>query len=175
MGEEEWEELDMRAASQIRLCLAKNVLANVARWSSTKKLWEKLEEMYQAKSLSNRLYLKEQFHKLQMEEGTKISDHLSALNGIVSELESIGVKIDDEDKALRPIRSLPPSYEHMQTILIYGKDNVNFSEVTSKLISEERRLKNGENKSSESTSLSVCENGRKNKGSKKKIICSGCR
>ena len=174
MSEEEWEELDMRAASQIRLCLAKNVLANVARWSSTKELWEKLEEMYQAKSLSNRLYLKEQFHKLQMEEGTKISDHLSALNGIVSELESIGVKIDDEDKALRLIWSLPPSYEHMQTVLMYGKENVNFSEVTSKLIFEESRLKNGENKSSENAALSVCGNGKKNKGSKKKIICWGC-
>ena len=43
---------------------AKNVLVNVTRWSSTKELWEKLEEMYQAKSLSNRLYLKEKFHKL---------------------------------------------------------------------------------------------------------------
>ena len=72
------------------------------------------------------LYLKEQFHKLQMEEGTKISDHLSALNGIVSELQSIGVKIDDEDKTLRLIWSLPPSYEHMQTVLIYGKENVKF-------------------------------------------------
>ncbi|KAE8717380.1 hypothetical protein F3Y22_tig00110050pilonHSYRG00143 [Hibiscus syriacus] len=174
MSEEEWEELDMRAASQIRLCLAKNVLANVARWSSTKELWEKLEEMYQAKSLSNRLYLKEKFHKLQMEEGTKISDHLSALNGIVSELESIGVEIDDEDKALRLIWSLPSSYEHMQTVLMYGKENVNFSEVTSKLISEERRLKNGENKSSESGALSVCGNRKKYKGSKKKIICWGC-
>ncbi|KAE8665938.1 hypothetical protein F3Y22_tig00112523pilonHSYRG00165 [Hibiscus syriacus] len=174
MSEEEWEELDMRAASQIRLCLAKNVLANVARWSSTKELWEKLEEMYQAKSLSNRLYLKEKFHKLQMEEGTKISDHLSALNGIVSELESIGVEIDDEDKALRLIWSLPSSYEHMQTVLMYGKENVNFSEVTSKLISEERMLKNGENKSSESGALSVCGNRNKYKGSKKKIICWRC-
>ena len=56
-----------------------------------------------------------------MEEGTKISDHLCALNGIIYELESIGVKIDDEDKALRLIWSLPPSYEHMQTVLMYGK------------------------------------------------------
>ena len=93
----------MRKTSQICLCLAKNVLANVARWSSTKELWEKLEEMYQAKSLSNRLYLKEQFFKLQMEEGTKFFDHLSVLNGIFFELQSIGVKIDDEDKALRLI------------------------------------------------------------------------
>ena len=64
MSEEEWEEVDMRAASQIRLCLAKNVLVNIARWSSIKELWKKIEEMYQAKSLSNRLYLKEKFHKL---------------------------------------------------------------------------------------------------------------
>ena len=48
-----------------------------------------------------------------MQEDTKISDHLSALNGIVSELKSIGVEIDDEDKALRIIWSLPPFYEHM--------------------------------------------------------------
>ena len=133
-----------------------------------------LLDMYLAKSVSNKLYLKEQFHKLQMEEGTKNSDHLNALNVIVSELKSIRVKIDDEDKALRLIWSLPLSYEHMQTVLMYGKENVNFSEVTSKLISEEKRLKNVENKSSESAALSVCENGKKNKGSKKKIICWGC-
>ena len=81
-----------------------------------------------------------------MEEGTTISDHLSVLNGIVSELESIGVGIDDEDKALRLIWSLPSSYQHMQPILMYGKDTVNFSEVTSKLISEEKRLRNGESR-----------------------------
>ncbi|KAL5822672.1 hypothetical protein ACOSQ4_020572 [Xanthoceras sorbifolium] len=68
--------------------------------NSFKELWEKLERLYQAKGISNRLYLKEQFHTLRMEEGAKISDHLSVLNGIVSELESIGVEIEDEDKAL---------------------------------------------------------------------------
>ena len=51
---------------------------------------------------------------------------------------------------------------------------MNFSEVTSKLISKERRLKNRETKSSESAALSVYGNGKKNKGSKNKIICWGC-
>ncbi|KAF3617937.1 putative leucine-rich repeat receptor-like protein kinase-like [Capsicum annuum] len=96
ISDEEWEELDMKVESQIRLCLAKYVLTNVIGLSTTKELWEKLEELYQTKSISNRLYLKEQFHKLQMAEGTTISGYLSVLNGIVSELESIGVKIDDE-------------------------------------------------------------------------------
>ncbi|KAF7833175.1 Zinc finger, CCHC-type [Senna tora] len=83
------------------------------------------------KGIANRLLLKEQFHTLRMNEGTKIYDHLSALNGIVSELESIGVKIDDEDKALRLIWSFPSSYEYIKHILMYGKDTLNFEEVTS--------------------------------------------
>lgn len=38
---------------------------------------------------------------LRMVEGTKISHHLSVLNAIVTKLESIGVKIEDEDKSFR--------------------------------------------------------------------------
>ncbi|KAJ0079568.1 hypothetical protein Patl1_23739 [Pistacia atlantica] len=78
--------------------------------STAKKLWEKLEGMYQAKGVSNQVYLKEVFHTLRMNEGTIISNHLSVLNDIIFELEAIGVKIDDEDIALRLIWSLPPSY-----------------------------------------------------------------
>ncbi|QHO13669.1 Retrovirus-related Pol polyprotein [Arachis hypogaea] len=103
MKDEEWEELDLRAASSIRLCLAKNVLANVQATKTVKEFWDKLEGLYQVKGISNRLLLKEQFHNLRMDHNVKISDHLSAINGIVSELEAIGVKIDDEDKALKLI------------------------------------------------------------------------
>jgi hypothetical protein len=71
--------------------------------------------LYQANDISNRLLLKEQSHNLPMNEGTKISDHLSTLNNIiVYELESIKFKIDDEDKVLRLILSLPPSYVHLK-------------------------------------------------------------
>ena len=156
VGDDDWEELDLRASSAIRLCLAKNILANVHGMSTAKGLWEKLEELYQAKSISNRLYLKEQFHTLHMEEGTKISDHLSTLNEIVSELEAIGVAIEDEDKALRLIWSLSATYEHMKPILMYGKETVVFSEITSKLFSEERRL-GSEKKSSFQESALVVE------------------
>ena len=75
-----------------------------------------------------------------MEEGTKNSDHLSVSNEIISELETLELKIDEENKALRLILSLPPSYKHMQAILMYGKEIVVYFEMTSKLISEERRI-----------------------------------
>ena len=122
ISDDNWEELDLKVANTIRLCLAKNVLANVQRISSAKELWERLEELflYQAKTVYNRFYLKDQFHKLQITKGMKISDHLGALNGVVDELEAIGVKIDDEDKALKLIWSLPSSYAHMKPILMHG-------------------------------------------------------
>ena len=151
----DWEDLDLKAASSIQLCLAKNVLANVQGMSTAKELWEKLEEMYQTNGISNRVYLKEQFHTLRIAEGTTISDHLSVLNGIVSKLETLGVKMDDEDKALRLILSLPSSYEHMKPILIHGKEKIFFSKVTSKLLSEERRLSGRQNSTPENLALVV--------------------
>ncbi|CAK8533687.1 unnamed protein product [Lathyrus sativus] len=85
-----------------------------------------------------------------MDEHTKVSDHLSVLNGIVSELETIRVKTDDEDRVLRFIWPLPSSYEHIKHVLIYGKETLSFEEVASNIISEERRLKDKENTSSNS-------------------------
>ncbi|CAL5192959.1 unnamed protein product [Lathyrus oleraceus] len=85
-----------------------------------------------------------------MDEHTKVSDHLSVLHGFVSELETIGVKIDDEDKSLRIIWYLSSSYEHIKPVLIYGKKTLSFEEFFSNIISEERRLKGGENTSSNS-------------------------
>lgn len=122
--------------------MAKNILANVHEISIAEELWEKLEAMYKAKSISNWLYLKEQFHTLRMVEGMKISNHLGILNDIVSELVVNEVNIYDEDKALKLlILSLPPSYEHMKAILMYRNETLDFDVATSIHLSNERRLK----------------------------------
>jgi hypothetical protein len=49
MEADKWEELDLRAASAIRLCLAKNVLANVQNFSSAKEVWERLKRVVSGK------------------------------------------------------------------------------------------------------------------------------
>ncbi|POO02710.1 hypothetical protein TorRG33x02_016960, partial [Trema orientale] len=84
ISDEDWKDLDERAASAIRMCLAKNILVNMLGISTAKDLWEKLRKLYRAKGVSNRVYLKKQFYTLHMSKGTTISDHLSILNSIVS-------------------------------------------------------------------------------------------
>ena len=58
MSDQDWEKLDLKATSAIRLCLAKNILTNVHEIFTTKELWE-FKELYQAKSISNQVYLNE--------------------------------------------------------------------------------------------------------------------
>lgn len=64
----------------------------------------------------------------------KIFYHLSVLNGIISDLETTRVNIDDEDKTLRLIWSLTSSYENIKHVLIYGKETLRFEEVTSNIL-----------------------------------------
>jgi hypothetical protein len=51
MSKEDWENLERRARSTIRLCLEDSVLLNVSGESTSKELWDKLGNLYQSKSL----------------------------------------------------------------------------------------------------------------------------
>ena len=115
MSNEDWEEMDMKAVSSSRMCLADNVIFNVRGEKTASGLWAKLESLYQSKSLLNRILLKKRLYSLKMKEGAKVSEHLNTFNDILSQLESIGVKMDDEDKAVTLLCTLPDSYDNLVT------------------------------------------------------------
>jgi hypothetical protein len=72
MTEWEWEDLDVKALSTIRLCLADEVLFNIVGEDTISSLWRKLEILYMTKSVTSRIYLKRQLYSLWMKEGTKL-------------------------------------------------------------------------------------------------------
>ena len=80
----DWETLDRKVRSMIRLCLSDLVLLNVSREDFAKKLWEKLGNLYQSKSLVNKLFLRKQLYHLWMEDGDSVKDHLNVFNTLVS-------------------------------------------------------------------------------------------
>ena len=57
MSLEDWDKLDRKERRIICLCLLDSVLLNVSREDSTKKLWEKLGNLYQSKSLVSKFFL----------------------------------------------------------------------------------------------------------------------
>lgn len=77
----------MKAHNSIQLCLADEVLREVADEETASGLWLKLEALYMTKSLTNKLYLKQRLFTFRMKEGTSVSDHLDELNKILMDLK----------------------------------------------------------------------------------------
>ena len=84
MSNDDLEDFDAIALSTIRLCLADDFLFNIAAKKSVASLWNRLENMYMTKYLTNRIYFKRQLYGMKMKEGTKIADHLNVFNNIIS-------------------------------------------------------------------------------------------
>jgi hypothetical protein len=84
--------------STIRLCLSNSVLFNVSWEATTKELWNKLGNLYQSKSMVNKLFMRKKLYNLRMRDGDSVTKHLNAFNTVVSQLLSIDIKISYEDK-----------------------------------------------------------------------------
>ena len=79
------------------------------------------------KSLSNKLFMKKQLYSVRMKEGTSIL-HLNTFNRILSDLLALKVSIE-EDKALLLLSSLPSSYDHLATTIMYDKKTLELKKV----------------------------------------------
>ena len=106
---EDWEEMDEKAASEIRLHLTDDVVNNIIDEESVCGIRTKLENLYMSKTLTNKLYLKKQLYALHMGEGKNFLSHLNVINGLITQLANLGVKIDDEDKVIVLLKSLSSS------------------------------------------------------------------
>ena len=137
LDDDVWEDMKMQAAATVRLCLADQVMYHVMEESSPKAIWDKLASRYMSKSATNKLYLKQKFYGLKMQEGSDLVEHVNTFNQLATDLARLDVKIDDEDKALLFLVSLPSSYEHLVITLTQEKITVNNEEITAALLAHE--------------------------------------
>ena len=156
-----------RAHSVIILSLGDEVLREVGSEKTITGLWNKLKDLYTKKSMAKRLATKKKLYTLQMEEGSLISDHIDVFNKIILDLEDISVKIDDEDKAMILLCSLPSSYEHLVDALMYRRLTLTMVDVKETLSSKTVTKKESRN----AEGLMARERSKKkwsNKGKKKR-------
>ncbi|KAI9191646.1 hypothetical protein LWI28_011376 [Acer negundo] len=73
----QWKQMDVKVKSSIELHLTDNVMLNVDEDMNAKETWDKLEKVYKGKTLSNKLFLKDELLNLWMEECGNLQDHLS--------------------------------------------------------------------------------------------------
>ena len=75
-------------------------------------------------------------------EGTKVEEHLNIFNTLIFQLSDMEVKMQEEDKAITLLCSLPESWDHFVTsISLTTTDSLKFEFVVGALLSEEVRRK----------------------------------
>ena len=134
-----WEKELVEAVSNIRMCVSTGVRNHLTGLKTPKEIWTKLESLYQAKTLTSKIYAQQAFYGLRMQEGGDLVNHLTVFNNALAELTRLGIKVDDEVKAVVLLCSLPPSYAHLVTTLTYGKDTVKLDDISSTLLAHEQR------------------------------------
>ena len=117
----DWKDSEMRVASIIRMCLADEVMYHVMDEESPTTIWLKLESRYMLKSLKKKLLLKKKLYGLKMVEGLALDQHINVFNHIISDLNRIDVKFEEEDMALIFLNSLPKFYDNLVTTLMGRK------------------------------------------------------
>ena len=129
-------------------------MLNVSGEDSAKKLREKLGNLYQSKSLVNKLFLRKKLYHLRMEDGDFVTDHLNTFNTLVSQLISIDIKMDEEDTCITLLCSLPNSWDNLVVAIgSITKFTLKFEDIVSSLLSKEMRRKSMENHSIDALSV----------------------
>ena len=89
------------------MCFADEVMYHVMDEESPAAIWLKLESQYMSKSLTNKLLLNKKLYGLKMVEGSALDQHINVFNKILSDLNRVDVKFEEEDMALTLVNSLP--------------------------------------------------------------------
>ena len=135
--EDTWRRLQIQTVSTIRLYLVDDIAIHVLNETSAIVLWVKLEELYMGKTLTNSLLLWRQFYQLRMTEEQSVQEHLSNFQRILTDLLSVGEKVEEKTRVLVLLSSLAYSFEFLVTAFLVGKSTIKMKEATLVLFQNE--------------------------------------
>ena len=73
-------------------------------------MWNKLKEQFQKKSCINQLNLRRKLHSLKLKDSGSVQDHVKTMMETIHELSLVGDAVNDDDKVVFLLASLPESY-----------------------------------------------------------------
>ncbi|KAK2980168.1 hypothetical protein RJ640_029715 [Escallonia rubra] len=158
MNANEWAILDRKALATVRLSLTPQVAFNISKEKTITVVMKALEKLYEKSSASNKVYVffMKRLFNMRMSENGSVVGHLNDFNAVINQLESIGISLDDEMKALLFMCSLPD----MGNSTISGMLTLN--DVMSSMMNDEIPRKIIGDGISSSNALSVESRGRQN-------------
>ena len=109
----ELEVIMKQARSAIIMNLADNVLRQVIGERTALGIWNKLHQLYMAKSTASKIFLKGKFYGFKMNATMSLEQKLDDLNKIVLSLTNMGETIKEENQAVIILNALPDQFKEM--------------------------------------------------------------
>ena len=114
--------------------------------------------------------LKRRLYDFQLKKGLSFTEHMNDYTKLVTDLVNVDVNIEEEDKSLILLNSLPDEeHESFVLTLINGKQSLNYNDVSAALVNYEVRRKDKQSSTSSTiteamTTRRMGSNYRKGKG-----------
>ena len=130
-----------KALAIIVLAIEPSLLYLIGDPESPVTVWRKLADQFQKKTWANKLALRRKLYSLRLKDGDSVQDHVKSMTEIFNELSVIGAEMDEEDKVVHLLASLPSTYDTLVTALEANATVPSMEVVTERLLHEERKHK----------------------------------
>ena len=138
----EWKKKDAKAKAIIGLTLSDDHLDHVRGAETALEMWNSVVNIFQRRTLLNKLKARRNFYSAQMLDGEKVLTYINRVRQLASDLKSMDVEVEDEDIAMSVLCGLPGKFEHLIVAIDTVADNSKLSLdfVKSRLLQEEQRM-----------------------------------
>ena len=141
--EDGWKKLNRKTIGHIRQLVDQSVFHHVAKEVDAYSLWQKLESLYERKTAQNKAFMIRRLVNLKYKDGNSVAEHLSNFQGLLNELFTMKLELDDEVQTLLLLSSLPDSWETLVISLSNSAPNgvITVNMVKDNMFNEEAKRK----------------------------------
>ena len=105
------------ALASVCLSVATNLQIYVRSAKSAKEAWDNLEQHFEEKSLSCKVFYRQKLYSARMDKGTSMLAHVNYIKTLSEHLEAVGGAVAEKDLVIILISSLPEGCTYFITAL----------------------------------------------------------
>ena len=134
-----------KAFYSILQCIGQRNVPAVMNYKTPKELWDTLCQLFERKTVSNKVHTLMQLYELRMKRGSKVQDHLRQIDELSDQLAALGETVSELNKVAILLRSVQESYPTLVTALLArGDDELTLMFAKQALLDEEQRRTKGD-------------------------------
>jgi hypothetical protein len=133
-----WEKKARKALATIALALSAAEKEHIIDCTTPKAAWDILEKLYEGKGRNRKFMLLQELFRMSME-GESMDSYLRAVREKMSELSTVGLKLEDDIKLAIILNGLPERYRYL-VVSLENQEKIDFDELTARLLEEELKI-----------------------------------